>query len=308
MNENTVEQIVVAVVRELQRHGVDLRAGVSADRTRPRQEDPAEAPALATNGEPPLPDLAGEEYRLWVGIGEPDDGVTLRELRASTPARVASGRSGPRLRTVSLLRFSADCSRARDTVHKEISDAWIQERGLFAVSTCAADKRAHLTRPDRGRELSAAASQTIRARCAPDPDVQIVVSDGLSSDAIAGNYDDIMPALTAGFRAAGLTLGTPFLVRNGRVKVQDEIAALLGARVIVLLIGERPGLAQSDSLSAYLAYRPAPGRTVESDRTVVSNIHGAGTPPVEAAAVIVGIAQDMIAQQAGGIHLRQMAK
>ncbi|HOC25630.1 MAG TPA: ethanolamine ammonia-lyase light chain EutC, partial [bacterium] len=118
------------------------------------------------------------------------------------------------------------------------------------------------------------------------------------------NYDEILPPLVKGFESAGLKVGTPFFVKYGRVKVEDEIGEHLQADVVVLLIGERPGLGQSESMSAYMVYRPAVATTVESDRTVISNIHKLGTPPVEASAVIVDTVKKMIAQKTSGINLK----
>ncbi|STU64148.1 ethanolamine ammonia-lyase small subunit [Klebsiella pneumoniae subsp. ozaenae] len=89
-----------------------------------------------------------------------------------------------------------------------------------------------------------------------DPDVQVVVSDGLSTDAITANYEEILPPLLAGLKQAGLKVGTPFFVRYGRVKIEDQIGEILGAKVVILLVGERPGLGQSESLSCYAVYSP----------------------------------------------------
>lgn len=106
-----------------------------------------------------------------------------------------------------------------------------------------------------------------------NPDVQVVVSDGLSTDAITANYEEILPPLLAGLKQAGLNVGTPFFVRYGRVKIEDQIGELLGAKVVILLVGERPGLGQSESLSCYAVYSPRVATTVEADRTCISNIH-----------------------------------
>ncbi len=132
--------------------------------------------------------------------------------------------------------------------------------------------------------------------CTPKPDVQLIVSDGLSTDAVVVNFDEIIPPLLKGLEHTGLSLGTPVFVRHGRVKVEDHLGELLGARVVILLIGERPGLGQSESLSCYMVASPTVAHTVESDRICVSNIHAGGTPPVEAAAVIVDLARKMHAQ------------
>lgn len=122
-------------------------------------------------------------------------------------------------------------------------------------------------------------------------------------DAITANYEEILPPLLAGLKQAGLKVGTPFFVRYGRVKIEDQIGEILGAKVVILLVGERPGLGQSESLSCYAVYSPRVATTVEADRTCISNIHQGGTPPVEAAAVIVDLAKRMLEQKASGINM-----
>ncbi|MFT3850862.1 MAG: ethanolamine ammonia-lyase light chain EutC [Propionivibrio sp.] len=107
-----------------------------------------------------------------------------------------------------------------------------------------------------------------------------------------------------GLKNAGIDAGNPFFVRYGRVKIEDQIGELLGAQLVILLVGERPGLGQSESLSCYMVYAPTKD-TVEADRTCISNIHRGGTPPVEAAGVIVDLAKLMLAQKASGIALNR---
>ena len=185
---------------------------------------------------------------------------------------------------------------------KEISAEWVNRVGLFEVQSQAGDKDEYLTRPDKGRLLSAAGLEDVLQRCKKSPQVQVVVSDGLSTDAITANLDEILPPLLKGLQNAGIDVGTSFFVRYGRVKIEDQIGEALGAQLVILLIGERPGLGQSESLSCYMVYRPTQS-TVEADRTCLSNIHRGGTPPVEAAGVIVDLAKQMLAQKVSGIAL-----
>ncbi len=152
-----------------------------------------------------------------------------------------------------------------------------------------------------GRRLSPEAIDALKSQCVMNPDVQVVVSDGLSTDAITANYEEILPPLLAGLKQAGLNVGTPFFVRYGRVKIEDQIGEILGAKVVILLVGERPGLGQSESLLLRGLF-PRVATTVEADRTCISNIHQ-GTPPVEAAAVIVDLAKRMLEQKASGINM-----
>ncbi|MGL4861026.1 MAG: ethanolamine ammonia-lyase subunit EutC [Enterobacteriaceae bacterium] len=247
-------------------------------------------------------DLGSAEAKAWIGVSDPHNLDVLRGLKNNTGARVGNGRAGVRPRTQSLLRFLADHSRSKDTVLKEIPAEWVQHHGLLEVQSQVIDKDQYLTRPDLGRILSAEGEQSLRTQCKQRPQVQVVIADGLSTDAILANYDEILPPLLQGLESAGLNVGTPFFVRYGRVKIEDQIGELLGAETVVMLVGERPGLGQSESLSCYAVYRPG-ANTVEADRTCISNIHRAGPPPVEAAAVIVDLVKRMLEKQASGITL-----
>ncbi|RRE57376.1 ethanolamine ammonia-lyase subunit EutC [Klebsiella pneumoniae] len=227
-------------------------------------------------------DLGSAEAKAWIGVQHPHRAEVLTELKRSTAARVCTGRAGPRPRTQALLRFLADHSRSKDTVLKEVPEAWVKAQGLLEVRSEISDKNLYLTRPDMGRRLSPEAIDALKAQCVMDPDVQVVVSDGLSTDAITANYEEILPPLLAGLKQAGLKVGTPFFVRYGR---------------------DRRLKAESESLSCYAVYSPRVATTVEADRTCISNIHQGGTPPVEAAAVIVDLAKRMLEQKASGINM-----
>ncbi len=207
-----------------------------------------------------------------------------------------------RVRAPGAVALLADHSRSKDTVLKEVPEEWVKAQGLLEVRSEISDKNLYLTRPDMGRRLSPEAIDALKSQCVMNPDVQVVVSDGLSTDAITANYEEILPPLLAGLKQAGLNVGTPFFVRYGRVKIEDQIGEILGAKVVILLVGERPGLGQSESLSCYAVYSPRVATTVEADRTCISNIHQ-GTPPVEAAAVIVDLAKRMLEQKASGINM-----
>ena len=292
MDQRQIEDIVRTVLSQIASSASSGASGKAA------------AQALAaTDGS--LPDLSGDEFQQrWIGVQSPNRREVLEELRKNTAARVCCGRSGPRPRTLSLLRFLADHSRSKDTVLKEIPDDWVNKAGLFTVQSEITSKDQYLTRPDMGRRLSTAAVESILAKCKKNPQVQLVVSDGLSTDAVTANLDEIMPPLLKGLQNAGLDVGMPFFIRYGRVKVEDQIGELLGADVVILLVGERPGLGQSESLSCYMVYRPT-AATVEADRTCISNIHQGGTPPVEAAAVIVDMTKTMLEKKASGIALNR---
>ncbi|OWY40287.1 ethanolamine ammonia lyase small subunit [Xenophilus sp. AP218F] len=293
MDKNQIDEIVRAVMSQL---GQDAAA--------PAIARPA-SPQTAGQGDPsPLPDLGDESFRVWMGVEQPKRAEVLAEFRANTAARVCTGRAGPRPRTTALLRFLADHSRSKDTVLKEVPQEWVEQKGLLELQSEIDNKDQYLTRPDMGRRLNEASLQLLKTRCKQNPQVQVVVSDGLSTDAITANFDEILPPLLKGLQNAGLEVGTPFFVRYGRVKVEDQVGEALGAKVVILLVGERPGLGQSESLSCYMVYAPT-AATVEADRTCISNIHRGGTPPVEAAAVIVDLAKRMLEKKASGMALNR---
>lgn len=235
--------------------------------------------------------MTQQEGRDWLGV-----------LKQVTPARIGVGRTGTRPRTKDFLSFRIDHAAAVDSVYGEVPERLLQELGLFTVRTCAETKEQYLKRPDLGRMLSAEGEALIRERCVQQPQVQVVISDGLSASAIEENILDVYPALLDSLDAYGLKTGTSFFVKGGRVACMDAIGELLKPEAFVLLIGERPGLVCASSLSAYMCYRPRKG-TKEAERMVISNIHKRGTPPIEAAAHIGTLVSKMLEQKASGVHL-----
>ncbi|HJH14011.1 MAG TPA: ethanolamine ammonia-lyase subunit EutC [Bilophila wadsworthia] len=251
-----------------------------------------------------LEDLGGPAFRKPCGVKEPHNPDVLQEFMRSTGARIGGGACGTRPSTTAYLRFLADHARSKGTVFREVPEEWLRRRGMLAVQTLVEDKDTYLTRPDLGRVLSEASLQTVRERYKPVPQVLIVLSDGLSTDAVLANADEIVPPLTNGLRQAGFTVGDPLFLRYGRVKAEDRLGEAIGCDVVLMLVGERPGLGQSESMSCYGVYRPT-AATLESDRSVISNIHREGTPPVEAAAVIVDLVRQMMQHKASGIALNK---
>lgn len=226
----------------------------------------------------------------------------FREWMKTTPARLDVGRTGTRPLTKDMLKLRLDHAAAVDAVYGEVKPETLEAFGLFAVESQYRDKAHYLRYPDSGRRLTEESARIVASRCAPDPQVQIAVSDGLSARAVDDNLADILPALRDSLAVNGLAEGTAFFVKGGRVGVMDDIGRLLRPEVVVLLIGERPGLVTASSLSAYMCYRPGPGRR-DADRTVISNIHAHGTPPVEAGAHIGTLLRKMIEQQTSGVKL-----
>src|SRR5919201_3634378 len=147
-------------------------------------------------------------------------------------------------------------------------------------------------RPALGRQLTDAARDCVRRRCPPGADLQVVVGDGLSAAAVAAQVPRLLPLLAEGSARRGWRFGQVFFVRHCRVGVLNDVGELLDPAVVVLLVGERPGLATAESLSAYLAYRPRPGHT-DAQRNLISNIHARGVSHADAARRVLALAETM---------------
>ncbi|MCR5485411.1 MAG: ethanolamine ammonia-lyase subunit EutC [Clostridiales bacterium] len=250
----------------------------------------------------PLEDLRSKESKAVPLLKDPADYDALMRMKTKTSARIGVGRAGGRLNTKTLLTLRADHAAARDAVFTDVDENLLNSLNLFSVQTQCTDKNNFLTRPDLGKKLSEEAVETIKSKCAMNPDVEIYASDGLSSTAIAANIANILPAVTDGLKSRGITVGTPFFLKYGRVAAEDEISELLHAKVVCVFIGERPGLATAESMSAYIAYEARVGMP-EARRTVVSNIHSGGISAVEAGAYIAELIEKILKAQKSGVEL-----
>lgn len=217
----------------------------------------------------------------------------LINLKKDTPARIGIGHAGARYTTKAMLRFWADQAAAADAVYSEVSRETIEELGVFEVSTMCKSKYEMITRPDMGRIFDKKVLKYIKDKCIYAPDVQIYFGDGLCAPSIGANIPYLFPTIKAGLECENISIGTPFFVRYCRVNTARYIGSLLKAKVTCVLIGERPGLITSESMSAYIAYNARPDM-LESDYKVVSNISRKGIPPVEAGAYIVDIIKDIL--------------
>jgi ethanolamine ammonia-lyase small subunit len=230
-------------------------------------------------------------------------------LAALTPARIALGRSGASLPTREVLAFALDHARARDAVHIPF-DAAAVARQLEALGfetleldSAAADRPTYLRRPDLGRRLSPDSRARLDGRPRSDVDVQVVVADGLSSTAVHAHAAPLLSALAPRFRAQGWRPGPVVLAHQARVALGDEIGERLGARFVILLVGERPGLSAADSLGAYLTYAPRIGRT-DAERNCISNIRPAGLGYQDAAIKIAWHVGESLRRGYSGIALK----
>jgi ethanolamine ammonia-lyase small subunit len=203
-----------------------------------------------------------------------------RRLAELTPARIALGRSGSGLPTREVLKFAMAHAQARDAVHTPFDVAGLAARvaalGLstLQVSSAATAREVYLRRPDLGRRLDQASAQALDALAMP-ADLAIVIADGLSSTAVEANAVPLLQALTPRLTPMQITLAPLAVAAGGRVALGDEIGARLGARMVLVLIGERPGLSSPDSLGAYLTFAPRVGRS-DSERNCISNIRRGG--------------------------------
>lgn len=247
-------------------------------------------------------DIASKEYKDTIQIADPENQLAINAMRRATTARVGIGRSGPRLNTKSLISLRADHAMAKDAVLKAADENILKQMSLPIIQSQAREINEHLTRPDLGRKLPQESIDFIKQNCVMNPQVQIYVSDGLSNSAIDENIREILPVLMDGLKERGIKVGTPFFVKFGRVPTMDVVSEVTGADVTVVLLGERPGLAAADSMSAYMAYKATVGMP-ESRRTVVSNIHKNGIQPVEAGAYLVEIIEKMLTSRTSGVDL-----
>ena len=249
-------------------------------------------------------DITAKACRDITMLDHPQDAEALARMKKKTTARIGVGRAGPRLNTRTMLTLRADHAKARDAVFLDVPGELIERLGLFTVQTKCAEKNQFLTRPDLGRQLSEEGARAVKERCAPNPDVQVFLADGLSSTAVEANAETILGLLLDALKDRGLTVGTPFFVRFGRVAVEDQVAELVGAKVVCVLIGERPGLGSAESMSAYIAYNARVGMP-EARRTVVSNIHKDGITAAEAGAYIAELIEKIYHAKASGVELQQ---
>jgi len=236
--------------------------------------------------------------------------IEPQDFSSKTPARVAVGRAGTRPKTSTWLDFRVDHALARDAICSELNPEFIEKfavvNGYPYVQSSVASKDEFIQFPPRGKIVEEETLEKLKSQCAQDNDVQIVVSDGLSARAVEKNAANLLPMIVDGLKMNNISCGRPVVVRYGRVAVADQIGFALKARVVMNLIGERPGLSSAEGLSAYITYNPSP-QTISSDRTVVSNIHERGTPAVEAGAYIVRLVKTILEKRVSGVELQKLS-
>lgn len=248
-------------------------------------------------------------------LAQPDSPETdlseiVMKVRAQTPARLLAGRSGAAYRTNTQLELREAHAAARDAVRAELNllgdlgNDFVRKWNLFEVCSQAASKDEYLLRPDLGRHLNDVSRAEVSKRCTTGHDLQIVISDGLSVTAVALQVPRLLPLLCEGATTRGWSLGEIFVIRHCRVGILNEVGELLCPKVAVLLIGERPGLATAESLSAYMAYQPKASDT-DANRNLISNIHARGVSTEQAAQRILSLAGSMMRNEKSGYKLRE---
>lgn len=223
-------------------------------------------------------------------------------LKATTPSRIITGRTGTRYLTESYLGLRADHAIAIDAVESELDEAWAQGLGWLPLRSRAKDHQEFLLHPDQGRRLD----DTSRVKCEKEADrgvdVQLIAGDGLSAVALEENGPPLVAALQKQLSAAGFRVGRPLFVKFARIGVQDEIGVLTQAKSTIIIVGERPGLGTGDSLSIYTAFGPALGQD-NSEKDCISNVRSVGFVPERAAQRCTELMQRTFAAGGGGIKL-----
>ena len=233
----------------------------------------------------------------------------IERLRSLTPARIGLGRSGVSLTTQEVLGFQLAHAEARDAVHVPLdAQSFVTQiealgQTVVRVESMATRRDHYLRRPDLGRKLDARSAARLDELGQSGPRLALVVADGLSSRAVAAHAAPTLRRLLPKLLALGLPLAPIVVAEGGRVALGDEIGERLGARLVVVLIGERPGLSSPDSLGAYITFAPRIGRA-DAERNCVSNIRAAGLAYEAASNKIAWLAAASLARGGGGVMLK----
>jgi ethanolamine ammonia-lyase small subunit len=247
----------------------------------------------------------------------PDSGLNVLAIQELTPwgrlrqytdARIALGRTGTSMPTRELLRFGQAHAMARDAVLTEADFSRLRSADTLSIRSQAAHRSEYLRRPDLGRRLHPESAALLRGvKQHPTPDVLVMVSDGLSAVAAQRQAAGVLGLLLPGLQALGLSVAPVLLATQARVALADEAAVLLGARLVIHLIGERPGLSSPDSLGAYLTYAPRSG-TPDSARNCVSNIRPAGLDAGVAARRLLYLSAEALRRGLSGVDLKDESR
>ena len=290
--EDNIRLIVEQVLQELGKTAQPAAGGSC----------PATAAADNGNDGNGIEDLAKVDLQRYLQVPEPQNRGLYEEMKLTTPARIGVWRCGTRPLTDTWLRFRADHAVAQDSVLGEVPEEFPAKYNMVSVKSMCESKDEYLTRPDLGRKLDEESLNLIRSKCRKGAKLQIIVADGLSSNAVEANIPNLLPAMLQGLEGMKIDVGTPIFVKFARVPIMDAIGEELKPEAAIVLLGERPGLGTAESMSAYIGYNPRAGM-VESERTVVSNIHKGGTPAAEAGAHLATLLKKILDARASGVNL-----
>ena len=290
--EDNIRLIVEQVLQELGKTAQPAAGGSC----------PATAAADNGNDGNGIEDLAKVDLQRYLQVPEPQNRGLYEEMKLTTPARIGVWRCGTRPLTDTWLRFRADHAVAQDSVLGEVPEEFPAKYNMVSVKSMCESKDEYLTRPDLGRKLDEESLNLIRSKCRKGAKLQIIVADGLSSNAVEANIPNLLPAMLQGLEGMKIDVGTPIFVKFARVAIMDAIGEELKPEAAIVLLGERPGLGTAESMSAYIGYNPRAGM-VESERTVVSNIHKGGTPAAEAGAHLATLLKKILDARASGVTL-----
>lgn len=291
--ENDIKQLVRDVLS-------DLLAGQKETAATTKTE--AAAPLKSADIEDGfVPDVTAVPTTEEFYVPDPEDRQGYLDMKKFTVGRIGVWRAGPRYNTWSMLHFRADHATAQDAVFTDVDDSYAKSQGFVAGQTLCSSKDEFLTRPDLGRKLNEETKALFKKELAQNAKVTLMVGDGLSSAALV-NIADMVPAIKQGLKGYGIEIGPIPFVKYCRVGAMDDLGELIGSEVVCVLIGERPGLATGESMSAYMAYKPNSDRP-ESWRTVVSNIYSGGTPPAEAGAHVAALMKKILDAKVSGVDL-----
>jgi ethanolamine ammonia-lyase small subunit len=236
--------------------------------------------------------------------------------KSVTPARLGIGRTGGSLTTRELLDFDLAHARARDAVHqmwnpahfeseiKSSADPQLQNWPVVRLKSAAADRATYLKRPDFGRRLAGESIRTLES-LTKGADLAVILSDGLSAQAASNQALPVLARLIPTILERNWSLAPLLAIPFARVGISDHVGSILQCRAIVILLGERPGLATPESLGAYVTYEPRAGRT-DADRNCISNIHTDGLRPAEAAESILALLDSAFRYHTGGVSLSML--
>jgi len=229
-------------------------------------------------------------------------------LKQFTRARIALGRVGSSLPTKEILDFGMSHAMARDAVHLALDvgslEKQIQNLGcdVLKLHSRAPDRASYLLRPDWGRRLNDESAEIIKALPQDKIDISIVIGDGLSSLAVQKHAVPMLQAIQEAM-SSEWKLGPVVIATQARVALADEVGELMNTSMVILLIGERPGLSSPDSLGLYLTYQPRVGCS-DADRNCISNVRSEGLSYEAAAKKLIWLAQESMRLKVSGVALK----